>query len=93
MYTHIGETRKSYNNLASTLYVNHFTKKLPISNLQEALIPPQTLVSLTCKLSHNDPRFFLKQKKEKEEPNYGLQADPLGHIRCQCYKTFNIRNL
>jgi hypothetical protein len=34
-----------------------------------------------------------EKKKEKEEPNYGLQADPLGHIRCQCYKTFNIRTL
>jgi hypothetical protein len=34
-----------------------------------------------------------EKKKEKEEPTYGLQADPLGHIRCQCYKTFNIRTL
>jgi hypothetical protein len=50
--------------VADVPIISHFTKKLPISNLQEALIPPQTLVSLTCKLSHNDPRFFLKQKKE-----------------------------
>jgi len=50
--------------VADVPIINHFTKKLPISSLQEALIPPQTLVSLTCKLSHNDPRFFLKQKKE-----------------------------
>ena len=50
--------------VADVPIINHFTKKLPISNLQEALIPPQTLVSLTCKLSHDDPRFFLKQKKE-----------------------------
>ncbi len=58
--------------------INHFTKKLPISNLQEALIPPQTLVSITCKLSHNDdPRFFLKQKKElvMAEVNTVLHSD------------------
>ena len=51
--------------VADVPIINHFTKKLPISNLQGALIPPQTLVSITCKLSHNDdPRFFLKQKRE-----------------------------
>ncbi len=51
--------------VADVPIIDHFTKKLPIFNLQQALIPPQTLVSITCKLSHNDdPRFFLKQKKE-----------------------------
>jgi len=58
--------------------IDHFTKKLPISNLQQALIPPQTLVSITCKLSHNDdPRFFLKQKKElvMAEVNTVLHSD------------------
>jgi len=58
--------------------IDYFTKKLPISNLQQALIPPQTLVSITCKLSHNDdPRFFLKQKKElvMAEVNTVLHSD------------------
>jgi len=51
--------------VADVPIISHFTKKLPISNLQDLLIPPQTLVSITCKLSYNDdPRFFLKQKKE-----------------------------
>jgi hypothetical protein len=51
--------------VADVPIINHFSKRLPISNLQEALIPPQSLVSLTCKLSHNDnPQFFLKQKKD-----------------------------
>jgi hypothetical protein len=64
--------------VADVPIINHFTKKLPISNLQEALIPPQTLVSIICKLSHNDdPRFFLKQKKElvMAEVNTVLHSD------------------
>jgi hypothetical protein len=64
--------------VADVPIIDHFTKKLPISNLQQALIPPQTLVSITCKLSHNDdPRFFLKQKKElvMAEVNTILHSD------------------
>jgi hypothetical protein len=64
--------------VADVPIINHFTKKLPISNLQDALIPPQTLVSITCKVSHSDdPRFFLKQKKElvMAEVNTVLHSD------------------
>jgi hypothetical protein len=83
----LSDAEKNFENLNEMLnspkvadvpIINHFTKKLPISNLQEALIPPQTLVSITCKLSQNDnPRFFLKQKKElvMAEVNTILHSD------------------
>jgi hypothetical protein len=53
---------------------------------------PNRRINFVMKRKAEDERGKEK-KKEKEEPNYGLQADPLGHIRCQCYKTFNIRDL
>ena len=53
---------------------------------------PNRRINFVMKRKAEDERGKEK-KKEKEEPNYGLQADALGHIRCQCYKTFYIRNL
>jgi len=50
---------------------------------------PNRRINFVMKRKAEDERGKEK-KKEKEEPNYGLQADALGHIRCQCYKTFLI---
>jgi hypothetical protein len=60
----LSHTQKDFEKVADVPIINHFTKKLPLSNLQEVLIPPQTLISITCKLLQNDdPQLFLKKQE------------------------------